>query len=146
MKNLIIKISSILVLAIIPTVISAQAQSNRVYQAQIPFDFQVGNNVYPAGNYIIRVEDLHKAPLLTVENMETRQWKRMLAPMNGHKSKAEKTSLIFTLYSNYYVLKQMVAPEFGLTVPKAKNAEMIGKKNKQPEKIVALIMKGKKNE
>ena len=144
MKNLIVKISSLIVLAIILTVVSAQAQSLRRYQAQIPFDFKIGNKAYKAGNYIISVrKPIEAGTNLTVENSKTHNLRQMFVSKNGSRSLVDKTILMFDRYGDIYILRQMVSTDFGLTAPKSKNENLLAKGFRQPEESLAIVLTAK---
>lgn len=140
MNSLIVKIGSSLVLAIIFAVVSVQAQSFRKYRAQIPFNFTFAQNVYPAGEYIIRVDNVYAAPLLTVENVQTRKAKQMPVFSNGSRASAEKTILRFDRLGDLYVLKQLISSDFGLSAPKTKPAMLFAKKSNHSAQSVEVIL------
>jgi hypothetical protein len=141
MKKSIIKISSLLVLAIILTVASVQAQSMRRYRAQIPFDFIVGNKIYKTGEYIIRLDNpLNSAVILTIENVQTHHQKVMPVLQNGSRSLVNKTVLMFDRYGDQYVLKQLVSYDFGISAPKPKLKKQFAKNYGEPEQSVAIIL------
>lgn len=140
MKNLIVKLSSFLVLAMILTVVSAKAQSTRIYRTHIPFDFTIGKNAYKAGDYIIKLENLYEgAAVLSVNDSKNRNLRQMPVLKNGSRSLVEKTVLMFDRYENRYILTQMVSPDFGLSVRKSKAKNLLAKKMGQPDEIVAVL-------
>ncbi len=146
MKNLIVKISSSVVLAIILTVVSVQAQSIKSYQAHIPFDFKIGNKVYKTGDYIINVKNLNQlAAILSVKNAETSDVRQMAALTNGSRSLMDKTVLMFDRYDDQYILTQMVSSNFGISAPKSKVKNRIAKKLGRPDESVAILL-AKRNE
>jgi hypothetical protein len=140
MTSYVLKIGSLLILAIIFSAVSVTAQSNRTYRAQISFDFIAGNKLYKSGKYIIRVENIYESPLLTVENAETRKWKKMPAATSGSRSEVNKTVLMFDRYGDRYILTQVISPDFGLTAPRTKLNKMLGEKFSKPDHSVAVVL------
>jgi hypothetical protein len=58
MKGLIFKITMLLALVMALTAVSAQAQTARnVQKFTVPFEFSVGHEVLPAGEYVVSVEN-----------------------------------------------------------------------------------------
>ncbi len=147
MKNLIIKISSLFVLAIILSVGSVQAQSSRSYKAHIPFDFKIGKKAFQAGDYKISIkEPFEQGSILTVRNAKTYDLGQTTVLRNGSRSQMNKTVLMFDRYDNQYVLTQMISTDFGFFAPKSKAKKLIAKKLGKPDESVAVVLiKGDKN-
>ncbi len=148
MKNLIVKISSLFVLAIILMVVSVQAQSITSYRAQIPFDFKIGNKTYKTGNYIISVKSPFTlgATILAVRNAKTRDLQQMAVFLtNGSRSLMDKTVLIFDRYGDQYILTKMVSSDFGISAPKSKIKNRVVKKLGQPKQTVAIFLTKRDN-
>jgi len=141
MKNLIVKISSLFVLAIILTVVSVQAQSLRHYRAQIPFDFKIGSKAYKAGDYIIKVENqLSMARVLMFKNAKTHNLRQLFVLPSGSRSLVDKTILMFDRYGEEYVLTEMVSPDFALSIPKTKTKKHFVKNPGQPDQTLAIVL------
>lgn len=141
MKNLIIKISSSVVLAIILTVVSVQAQSMTNYKAHIPFDFKIGKKIYKTGDYVINVRNQNgNWAVLSVRNVENRDFLTLGVLTNGSRSLVDKTILMFDRYDDQYILTQMVATDFGVSMPKSKNKKLYAKKFGQPDETVAIVL------
>lgn len=141
MKNLVVKISLLFVLAIMSSVVSVQAQSFRQYKANIPFDFTIGKKTYEAGNYVINVRNLNQVVVvLSVKNTETRDSLEMAVPINGSRSLVDKTVLMFDRYGDQYILTQMVSTDFGLSAPKSKINKRSAKKSGKVDESVAVVL------
>ena len=141
MKNLIVKISSSVVLAIILTVVSVQAQTITRYKAHIPFDFTIGKKVYKTGDYAINVRNINQnAVTLSVKNAKTSDLREIAVMANGSRSLVDKTVLMFDRYDNQYVLTQLVSTNFGISVSKSKIKNRIAKKFGQPDASVAILL------
>jgi hypothetical protein len=111
--------ASLLVSAILIAVASAQAQTVWTYQAEIPFDFAIGDKTYGAGQFVIKLErPNYLANILTIRNTDGERTERNALTKTGRRSGNEKTTLVFDRYENGFVLKEIVAPNFGFTAPK----------------------------
>ena len=142
MKRKVLQICSLLGLAVILAVVSAEAQTITQYKANIPFDFTIGKKIYNAGDYIINVKSLnqHAAAVLSVKNAKTRDLREMIVSTNGSRSLVDKTVLIFERYGDQYVMTQMVSPDYGLSAPKSNVKNRIAKKIGKPEESVAIVL------
>lgn len=100
---------------------AVHGQTLGAYTADIPFDFTVGDQVYFAGEYKIKVASPNYiANLLTVNNTEGREIETFALATNGDRSKDRKARLIFYQDGENFELKQIIGPRFGFTVPKHK--------------------------
>ena len=141
MKNLIVKISSIFILAIIFTVVSVQAQSFRQYKAQIPFDFNVGNKTYKAGDYKLSLYNATGlCAVLKLVNTENHEFIQLNVLGNGSRSRMNKTSLMFDQYGDQYNLSELVSDDYGMTVTKTKAQKWVSKKLSQQSKTKAIAL------
>ena len=107
-------------------------------QANIPFDFQVGNNVLPAGEY--RLEPMNST--LLIRSTENSKHALMILVRNctGRKEQ-DKSKLVFHRYgSNYFLSKIWVAGETaGSEVPTGNREKEIAKSGAATE--VALLLR-----
>lgn len=62
MKKKALQICSLVGLLAVLAVVSAQAQTDGRYKAQIPFDFSIGGKTYQPGSYLISVRNLDRSP------------------------------------------------------------------------------------
>ena len=142
MKNKILQSCSLLVLTFFLAVVSAQAQASGAYQAEIPFDFTIGNQNYEAGDYIISLKDsTDPATILTVRNKKGRELQANAVMKNGSTSEDDNTKLVFKRYGNKYVLSKIAAPDFGFNAPKSKVVIRLSKKQKKRAETVSVILK-----
>ena len=120
MKKKMLLSCSLLVLVIMLAGVSTQAQTLGSYDAQIPFDFTVGDNEYEAGDYVIRVKSPnYLATILTVSSAEGLELQATAIAKNGDRSKNDEARLVFDRDGDHYVLKQIVAPRFGFSTRKS---------------------------
>ena len=121
----------------------AQAQTLHV-RADVPFDFVVGNNVYPAGNYdIARTLSISNALLITSDAKMT---PRFVLPIECTSGKpAEKTVLVFHRIGDEYFLYQIwtEGSTVGRELPQPKRETELARNGKGDDVIIAanLIQK-----
>ena len=132
-----------MVLAMLLAAVSVQAQTVRTYQADIPFDFTIGDDTYAAGEFVISLErPNYLADILTIRNPEGDRLQRAAVMKNGNRSETDKTTLVFDRYDDEYVLIQIVSPEFGFSAPKSETATWmtITKNLQQEPETVAIVL------
>jgi hypothetical protein len=97
MKKL-IQICSLLTLLVAFSVVSINAQSNFGSEVEIPFAFQVGENSYEAGSYIVKVNKLTPSTAkLSIEDPETGKIQNILMGVTGESAGSE-IKLVFDNY------------------------------------------------
>ena len=103
-------------LAALVTVGSASAQ-NRAVQANIPFDFTVGNKLLPSGTYRVIVESPH-----TIEILNSKHRPEVLSVAFAADEKSKNNVLIFDRYGNQYFLSKILcsSADIGLQLPISK--------------------------
>ena len=97
--------SVVFALGLLLVVSAAHAQSAAV-SANIPFDFIVGKQVYPAGNYLLRPWGTVHGDIL-IQNRDESRDSRVLTEDCTKLGEAEKTVLIFHRYDDQYFLEQV---------------------------------------
>lgn len=129
MKKL-IQICSILVLITAFSVVSANAQINNRIDARIPFAFSFGDNNYPAGNYVIKMQKTGAGIVnLLLENREGVQLDRVLATENGRTS-TDEPALVFDLQSDQRSLTRLAFADRGFSLYRDNNNRQSLAKNK----------------
>jgi hypothetical protein len=141
MKNIGLQICSWLVLSLSLAAVSVEAQSNMQYKAEIPFDFNIGNNTYKAGDYVLNIKNtLSTGAILEFRKASGHTLRVMFAFPNGNRTSG-RTKLFFDRSEDGYTLKKLIAPEFGLTINTDKNNKRVSKKSNAKSERVALSMK-----
>jgi hypothetical protein len=95
----------IMALALATAVVTANAQSSVRVKAQIPFEFTVGNETLPAGEYMVRPAT-NNGEVLSVENAKTSVSSiRIATPIkpNGESN----ARLVFHRYGELYFLREV---------------------------------------
>ena len=121
MKRLIFRIGLLSILSAFLAVGSVEAQYMEGYTANIPFDFAVGNKIFAPGDYQVGVKDqFTMAAVLRIRNENTDNWLDMRVLTNGSRTRDGQAVLRFDCFGDRYVLKQILATDFGLSAPKSK--------------------------
>ncbi len=132
----IIQICSMLVLVTAFSIISAttaDAQINNRIDAKIPFAFTFGENSYPAGEYVIKLQKTGDAIVnLLLEDKEGVQLDRVLATENGRTS-VNEPALVFDLQSDQRSLSRLAFLDRGYSLYHNNNGRQNLSKNKASE-------------
>ena len=107
MKKQILVASTILSLVVTLMVKSVNAQSSHYFRVIVPFEFEINNKRFPAGEYLVRrvSSDSPQWLAITSENGRTRQivlTHKMRSGTLGSESK-----LVFRRYGDQYFLSQI---------------------------------------
>ena len=98
-------IAMVFALAIYPT--QAHAQIIGELQANIPFQFHVGNTKFPAGEYRIHVLDDSDLTTMEISSMDNSASALFQVREADTNSQPTKTELLFNKYGNRYFLAKM---------------------------------------
>lgn len=117
MKKQIFIIAAILILS---TTSAIYAQSNTI-KAEIPFDFNVKNETYSAGEYTIKqsVADNGQSLVWTLNNDEKQI--AILAMTTQSKEREDKPSMTFNRYGNQYFLSKFVTQRLKIALRTSKS-------------------------
>ena len=99
-KQLLIVVSSLLL-----AVGSAFAQSSRLV-ADIPFDFVVGNKVFPAGQYDVRSIGM-SGSTLHLQNTDQKEGMFFTPNYCSSAQPQSESKLVFDMYGSHYYLSQI---------------------------------------
>lgn len=109
----IIQLVSFLGLALIFAAIEADAQKVVKVEANIPFDFVVGNKSLPAGEYVLRIIDVNSGAVrIDVRDAEKETVYSGLLLTNGNRNSA-KSELVFDRTEEGSVLAKIVTKSNG---------------------------------
>lgn len=144
-----LQIGLLLALVVLSAAASAPAQTLATmgaYRAHIPFEFVVGSDRYPAGDYKIRMErlvDPNTVGLMTINDPTGELLYKSFVFRNGNASADDRTTLHFDRYGRNqytYVLRQVVSPEFGFTVRSPKTETWVNITEDIREKPEAVVV------
>jgi hypothetical protein len=138
MKNL---RSVLFVLAAILLVPAARAQQNGV-KANVPFDFVVGNQAYPAGEYTLRAA-LNDSGIIRIENVNEVSGAFTLSNECSKSMPSTETKLVFHHMGGRYFLYQVwtAGNLTGREFPKSRIEVELAQNHEKPEvAIVAAVI------
>jgi hypothetical protein len=126
----------VLALALCP--ILTQAQTNKLLQANIPFDFTAGNTRMASGVYVIENASSGSHTQL-VRNPETKAATFLLSnSMENPSADSSKHVLVFKVYGSEYVLTQIWSGGVGREVIQSNRVSKLAKAEQPKETIVAM--------
>jgi hypothetical protein len=131
MKKQAYTIATMIVLMIVAGLSTARAQTSGTTQftANIPFEFRIGNQTMPAGEYTVRCTN----PASDVKVLQLRSGDRRASVMVRTNSVIGKTltdaKLVFNRYGNHYFFAQawLPADNIGMQVPKSRSEKQIAR-------------------
>ena len=130
MKKL-IRISAFLSLMFVFSVVfaSAQRQTVKQYSVNVPFEFNVGQKSYPAGDYQIKLVKISSdAVSLSVMDGENKNLQTVIAPRRGDAA-TDEPKLIFSRYKNRRFLSQVKTKETGFALIKTAAEKRAAERN-----------------
>ena len=141
MRNTIVVMTSILLLVL---AIGASANTAARIRAYIPFDFHVGEELLPAGNYIFELRAMSQgsssSSLLAVNKQDgTLASLVPTMPAGWDYRRINECRLHFTRISDAYFLAKVEAPESGAVLGRAKvETELRARKTGVREKVILV--------
>ena len=86
---------------------SAFGQASKTVQANVTFDFQIGDRSYPAGKY--RIESLSRLGnnILQIRSLRDSKTNELLLATNSDAGKNQTPRLVFRKYGEDYVLTEV---------------------------------------
>ncbi len=125
--GLVLSMSSLLVmLAVVPA--SGAGRLDHKIQADIPFDFMVGDKTFPAGTYTFADPNITPGVLL-IRSLDRRE--SLLVATRGveNLTPSDETKLVFTRYGDLYFLAQVwtAGDVSGRELPKSSTESEVAK-------------------
>ena len=123
MKKEILSVFTMLILTLALAVGTAHAQTARHLTASIPFQFTIGNQTLPAGDYTIDSinQDSGKSAL-RFRSKDGRVTRLVIMNPTQRGLDPEKASLVFHRYGDSYFLAEVWAGDpYGLTLPRSRS-------------------------
>lgn len=119
---------------------STQAQQAPV-KANIPFDFVVGNQTYPAGEYILKGESV-SSPLVRITNAEGDLSGVSTTISSAVLTPSRDTKLVFHRVGDTYFLSQLWLEGYndGREFPHSRAEKLLAKNHNQENVMVAGIL------
>lgn len=112
----IIQVCSFLTFALAFSIVTVQAQSVKKLEAEIPFDFHVGDKVYEAGTYEMKIIGNSSGDVsVDITSKDGKMTRKVFARRNGD-SRNGKSELIFDRVGDQRFLTSILAGGTGFTV------------------------------
>lgn len=134
MKLKLIMFLAVLVFALAGGLSSAQAQTDEIETANIPFDFYAGGQNMPAGHYTIGVDLESQVITLSDDSGEHRMLLMGISAGDGD----DKAELLFNHSGNTYALQEVKSDVINLTFNPRVPAQAMESRMALPEVEVAL--------
>lgn len=99
-------VSLVSLLSLVLVVGSATAQTVHV-RADVPFNFAVGSNTYPAGAYSVKTIGDRDNKVLLLHAEDGKNSMAIISNATVNLTPADKTKLVFSRYGNQYFLSQV---------------------------------------
>jgi hypothetical protein len=139
MKKKAIQIYSLIAL-LVGLVLSAQAQINTQYRAYIPFEFNVGSETFPAGDYIIGATNPTTGwSALTIRKKTGGEanFVNIIPKQENERSMISK--LLFYRYGDRYFLAEITTPTLRGEFRKSKDEKRLAKTQKPSRETVTIL-------
>ena len=124
MKKEVLSIFTMLILTLAIGAATAHAQSANQTTASIPFQFNIGNQTLPAGDYTIKFvnQDSGRNALL-IKSTDGRVSRIVMMNTAQKGSATERASLVFNQYGRRYFLAEVWtgSDQFGHTLPRSRS-------------------------
>jgi len=137
MKNL---RSVLFALTILFMATAAQAQQSAV-KANVPFDFIIGNRVYPAGEYVLK-STFNDRALLRIDNTQQVLTGYIVSNACANSAPAKETKLVFHRMGNHYFLYQVwtAGNSTGHEFPRGRAEIELAQNHEQPELVMVAAV------
>lgn len=88
-------------------VVSVQAQSRGTLEVNIPFEFQIGNKAFPAGEYSVKQLSQSSMLIRSANGQKSAIAQTSRIEQNGASDKTSQEKLVFHQYGSQYFLAQV---------------------------------------
>jgi hypothetical protein len=137
MKKTSLYICSLVCLVILTAAVSASAQTQ--YRMHIPFDFNIGQLGFAAGDYSVSLlSQASDKKLILIRDAKGRSSYTVMPTGTDSNSKIDLTNLVFNRYENQYFLAIISTPNFKAELSKSKLEEKIAKSLKAKREMLAM--------
>ena len=127
---------TVFVLSLLFSTVSFAQQSEAIYKATIPFEFQLNGKILPAGEYVVKMTDhfIQIRPASEAKGVGT------VTTRTSRNKQSEKNMLVFNVYENQYFLSQLwfEGSELVREVPMSRAEAEIAKKGTEAHVQLAL--------
>ena len=138
MKKRFIKICSLFGL-LIGLMVSAQAQRVNQYQTHVPFDFNVGNKTFAAGDYAFGLTNpMSYQESLTIRDLKSGAAHVFLITRNQANEGSGPSQLLFNRYDDRYYLAELQTPSLSAKFLRSKAESRLAKAKTSKRETIAL--------
>ena len=101
---------------------NAFGQTGKTVQANIKFDFQIGERVYPAGEYLIEQVSRRSDNILRIRSVDGANKQQTIVAILSNAGKRQTPKLVFQKYGeNYFLTKIFLdAEQWGFSVRRSR--------------------------
>ena len=139
MKKKAIQICSFIAL-LVGLALSAQAQINTQYRTHIPFEFKVGNETLPAGDYIIAATNPTTGwSALYIREVKSGEAKFVNVIPKQENGRSMISNLLFARYGDRYFLAEIRTPTLCGEFRKSKDEKWLAKTRKPSRETVTML-------
>lgn len=135
-----IQICSLLTLVVVFSVVSAKAQSVQRYEAEIPFDFNIGGKSHEAGTYTMRLSNSYGVKVMTLVDKENRILQNFYVLDRGDAA-AKNSFLRFVRNDEGLFLSKVFTPTKSFVVPGAEGKSKSVKSGASVGETVSINLK-----
>jgi hypothetical protein len=107
MKKKLYSTFAMLSIALLMAVVSVQAQSSGKLEVNIPFEFQIGSQMLPAGEYSVKRLTQNSVLVRSADGKQSAIAQTPRAVTANGNEKALQEKLVFNQYGNQYFLSQV---------------------------------------
>jgi len=106
----------LLAIAVFSTALTtnASAQTAKTLRANVKFDFQIGDRIYPAGAY--RIELISSDNILLITSASDTNKNQIILARYSNGSKGQMPKLVFQKYGENYFLSQIFFREWAYSI------------------------------
>lgn len=147
MKREILKSFTMLMLTVALAALTVQAQSANQMKANIPFQFTIGNQTLPAGDYIVRYVNQDSGKTALLFKSADGRTSRIVNMMSTQKTDVQtKASLVFNQYGESYFLSEVWTggDQYGLALPKSRTERDLNQMAKVDVKRVTVALNARR--
>lgn len=127
---------TVFVLSLLFSTVSFAQQSEGIYKATIPFEFQLNGKILPAGEYVVKMTDhfIQVRPANEAKGVGT------VTTKSSRNQESAENLLVFNVYGNQHFLSQLwiEGSDLGRSVPMSKAEVEIAKKGTETQVKLAL--------
>jgi hypothetical protein len=147
MKRETLRSFALMILMLAFTSLTAQAQSAAQMKAQIPFNFIIGSQTLPAGDYTVRYINQDSGKTAILFKSADGRTSRIVQMMPAQRDNAQgKAILVFNQYGESYFLSEVWSggDQYGAALPKSRMERNLNEMAKAEAKRVTVALSARR--